>query len=391
MHRDLQAALVRRVLAHLEQRTTDAEAAPSTVPVAAYADPARLERERARLFRDLPLAIGHASQLPAPGDFITHDATGAPLLVVRTDDGAVAAYLNVCRHRGTRVEAAPCGQRKAFVCPYHAWSYGRDGRLLGVPHEDGFAGLDRDARGLVRVPAGVAAGFVFVRPRPPAPGEALDLGPELAAWLGPLAADLDGFGCATSHVYDPRTQARALSWKLAIDVFLESYHLRTTHRSTIYGMFFDNLGLVDPVGPHTRNVFPKRSIRELAALPDLAARPESEWSLRRHANVLFHLFPNTLILVQPDHAAVLHLWPDGPARAVLTSYTLVLEPPATDKARAYWDANNKILYDAIAEDFQMGESIQRGLASGANQELVFGAFEHALAHFHRQIELHAAT
>jgi phenylpropionate dioxygenase-like ring-hydroxylating dioxygenase large terminal subunit len=385
MQRDLEAALVRRVLAHLEHRTTDAAPAPSTIPVAAYADAARLERERARLFRDLPLAIGHASQLPSPGDFFTHDAAGAPLLAVRTDDGAIAVYLNVCRHRGTRVEPAACGQRKAFVCPYHAWSYGRDGRLLGVPHEHGFPGvLAGGERGLVRVPAGVAAGFLFVRPRPPAPGEPLALDAELAAWLGPLAAELDGLGTAASHVYDPRTLPRALSWKLAIDVFLESYHLRPTHRTTIYNMFFDNLGLVDPVGPHLRNVFPKRSIRELAALP------EAEWSLRRHANILFHLFPNTLILVEPDHAAVLHLWPDGPARSILTSYTLVPEPPATDKARAYWDANNAILYDAIAEDFAMGESIQRGLASGANRELVFGAFEHALAHFHRQIELHAA-
>jgi phenylpropionate dioxygenase-like ring-hydroxylating dioxygenase large terminal subunit len=381
----LQAALVRRVLAHLERRTTDTAAAPSTIPVAAYADEARLERERARLFHDLPLAIGHASQIPAPGDFFTHDAAGAPLLVVRTDDGAVAAYLNVCRHRGTRVEPAACGQRKAFVCPYHAWSYGRDGRLIGVPHEEGFAGIDRDARGLVRVPAGVAAGLVFVRPRPPPPGEpaALSLDAELAAWLGPLAHDLDGFGSTASHVYEPRTTTRALSWKLGIDVFLEAYHLRQAHRTSIYGMFFDNVGLVDPIGPHLRNVFPKRSIRELAE------RPEAEWSLRRHANVLFHLFPNTLVLVEPDHAAVLHLWPDGPARAVLTSYTLVPELPATDKARAYWDANNAILYNAIDEDFAMGESIQRGLAAGANRELVFGAFEHALAHFHRQIELHA--
>ncbi len=383
MQADLQAALVRRVLAHLERRTTDTEPAPSTIPVAAYADEARLERERARLFRDLPLAVGHASQLAAPGDFFTHDAAGVPLLVVRDDDGGVAAYLNVCRHRGTRVEPAACGQRKAFVCPYHAWSYGRDGRLIGVPHEHGFAGIDRAARGLVRVPAGVAAGFVFVRPRPPAAGEAASLDAELAAWLGPLARDLDGFGCTTSHVHAPRTVTRALSWKLAIDVFLESYHLRTTHRTSIYGMFFDNVGLVDPIGPHLRNVFPKRSIRELAAAP------EAEWSLRRHANVLFHLFPNTLVLVEPDHAAVLHLWPDGPARTVLAAYMLVPEPPATDKARAYWDANNAILDNAVDEDFAMGESIQRGLASGANRELVFGAFEHALAHFHRQIELHA--
>ena len=70
---------------------------------------------------------------------------------------------------------------------------------------------------------------------------------------------------------------------------------------------------------------------------------------------------------------------------MLTSYTLIPEPPASDKARAYWDANNDILYAAIDEDFAMGESIQRGLASGANREITLGAFEHALAHFHAQV------
>ena len=83
---------------------------------------------------------------------------------------------------------------------------------------------------------------------------------------------------------------------------------------------------------------------------------------------------------------MLTLWPQGPARTLLTSFTLVPEAPTSDKARAYWDANNTILYGATAEDFTMGESIQTGLASGANREVVFGAFEHALAHFHRQVE-----
>ena len=380
MEADLQATLIRRVLAHLEQKTTDAEAAPSTVPVAAYIDGARYAREHERLFRDLPVIVGHVSQLAKPGDFFTHEAAGVPLLVVRGEDGTIGAFLNVCRHRGTRVEPAACGHRKAFVCPYHAWSYACDGRLIWIPHEHGFDGIDRQTRGLVRVPSAVAAGFVFVRPRPG--DEALE--PELGAWLGPLVRDLEGFGCATSHVYAPRTNPRALSWKLAIDVFLESYHLRPTHRNSIYGMFFDNVGLVDRVGPHLRNVFPKRAIRELAE------RPEAEWSLRRYANVLFHLFPNTLVLVEPDHMAVLHLWPDGPDRTVLTSYMLVPEAPDTDKARAYWDANDQLLHGAVDEDFAMGESIQRGLASGANRELVFGSFEHALAHFHRQIELRSA-
>lgn len=318
--------------------------------------------------------------LPSPGDFVTHDLSGVPLLVVRGDDGKVSAFFNVCRHRGTRVEDLPCGQgKKAFVCPYHSWSYARDGHLLGIPHGDGFAGLDKAARGLVRVPAGEAAGLVWVRMSRATSEADADL--DARAFLGPLADDLEGFGLASAHVYAPRTYTKEMNWKLAFDIFLEAYHLRTAHKDSIYGIFFDNLGLVDRVGPHRRNVFPKRSIRELEGQADdvLGA------ALREHANVLFHLFPNTLVLVQPDHSAVFHAWPDGPSRVRFTSYTAVPEAPMTDKARAYWDANNAILYGATDEDFALGESIQRGLSSGANDEVVFGAFEHALAHFHDEV------
>jgi phenylpropionate dioxygenase-like ring-hydroxylating dioxygenase large terminal subunit len=358
MNAELERSLVRRVLAHLEHRTTDADPAPSTLPVAAYRD----DRD-AFLFGQLPLAVGHASQVASVGDFFTHDASGLPLLVVRHDDG-IHAFLNVCRHRGTRLEAAPCGQgAKAFVCPYHAWSYGRDGAQLGAPHAHGFAGLG--PRDLSRVPIAEIAGLLIIRPRPD--------------WLGPLGGELASYGLASGHAFAPRAVTRALSWQLAVDVFLETYHLRTTHRDSIYPMFFDTVGLVDRVGPHLRNVFPKRSIRELAA------QPEADWALRRHANVLYHLFPNTFVLVEPDHAAVLHVWPQGPDHTLLTSYMVVPEAPATDKARAYWHANNDILMTAVDEDFAMGESIQRGLASGANAEVVFGSFEHALEHFHRQV------
>jgi phenylpropionate dioxygenase-like ring-hydroxylating dioxygenase large terminal subunit len=370
MDQDTQIRLVRRVLAHLETRTTDHDDAPTTLDVSLYLDEKRFAREVERIFRGVPLIIAHSSELASPGDFVTHDALGLPLLVVRGDDGVLRAHLNVCRHRGTRLEGATCGKnKKAFTCPYHAWTYARDGSVLHVPHDYGFAGIDRRKRSLTPAPIAVhdTLGFVWLGPA----------GSDPSSYLGEtIARDFEGFGLPTSHVYSRRALTKELGWKLALDVFLESYHLKPTHKDTIYGIFFDNLGLVDKLGPHLRNVFPKRSIRELATQP-----PES-WSLRHHGNVLYHLFPNTLVLVEPDHAAVVHVWPDGPRRTRLETYMLVPEAPATDKARAYWDANDNILHDAVAEDFAMGESIQRGLASGANEEVIFGAYEHALAHFH---------
>jgi hypothetical protein len=119
MNHALQVELVRRVLDHIAHRTTDRAGGPTRLPTRAYTDPVRHEHELQHVFGDRPLAIGHSSQLPAPGDFFTHDSSGMPLLVVHGDDGHLAAFLNVCRHRGTRLELAPGGTCKAFVCPFH--------------------------------------------------------------------------------------------------------------------------------------------------------------------------------------------------------------------------------------------------------------------------------
>jgi phenylpropionate dioxygenase-like ring-hydroxylating dioxygenase large terminal subunit len=373
MDQDTQIRLVRRVLAHLETRTTDREEKESTLDVATYLDEERFAREMQRIFHGLPVVIAHSSELAAPGSFVTHDGLGLPLLVVRGEDGVLRAHLNVCRHRGTQLENAPCGKKKAFKCPYHAWTYAADGSILHIPHDYGFASVDRRKRSLTPAPIAVhdTLGFVWLGPA--------DVDP--ASFVGDaIARDFQGFELPTSHVFSRRTLTKELGWKLALDVFLESYHLKPTHKDTIYGIFFDNLGLVDKLGPHLRNVFPKRSIRELAKQP-----PES-WKLRVHGNVLYHLFPNTLVLVEPDHAAIVHVWPKSPTRTRLETYMLVPRAPTTDKARAYWQANDKVLQDAVTEDFAMGESIQHGLASGANRDVIFGAYEHALAHFHATVD-----
>jgi phenylpropionate dioxygenase-like ring-hydroxylating dioxygenase large terminal subunit len=370
MNHETQIALIERVHAHIAARTTDTGPGGRVDP-RSYTDPERYEREREVLFRDTPLIVCHTSELATPGDFVTRDVAGQPLLLSRDAGGTLHGFLNVCRHRGTRVVDDASGSGcKHFTCPYHGWSYGADGALRGVPHGSGFPDLDRSRRGLARVPVAEQGGFVWALPR------RSDQPLYVPDALARLTADLDSWGLPDHVVYRRRTIHHAVNWKLAFDVFLEAYHLRTTHTESIYPMFFDNLGLVDRFDPHLRNIFPKRSIAEL-----VGTDPAS-WSLREHANILYVLLPNTLVLVQPDHAGVLHASPEGPDRTRMDCYLLVPETPTTDRARRYWDANDEILHRAIEEDFTMGESIQRGLASGANESLVLGRFEHALGYFH---------
>lgn len=369
-----QVRLLKRVLHLVDEDRCDMVAHEHELPVTAYTDPERLAAEQRHLFRGRPLILARSEQLPEAGDYLTHDSSGLPLLIVRGDDGEIRVLLNVCRHRGARVVAAGDGNRRRFACPYHAWTYDRAGALCRAPDAEGFPRAMRARLGLTRLPAAERHGFVWAILDPAAAER--DLAAELPAFLGQLDEDWTSFGLARHVHYAPASFSLAMNWKLAIDIFLEAYHVRYVHTRSIYPIFFDNIGLFERHGPHQRNLFPKRTV------PDLAQRPEGEWRLREHSNVLYHLFPNTLALVQPDHVSVFHVHPDGSAACAVDAYTLLPEPPANDKARDYWRKNIDILHTAIREDFVMGESIQAGLTSGANEVVRFGRYEQSLAWFH---------
>jgi phenylpropionate dioxygenase-like ring-hydroxylating dioxygenase large terminal subunit len=147
-----QVAYLERMLGMVRTNTRDDGPGLSHTPVEGYFDPAQYRREVDVLFRKHPIVVGHSAQVSKPGDFVTHDATGQPILIVRGTDGVLRAFLNVCRHRSASVEQMPCGSNKrAFVCPYHGWSYDLKGRLLGITDGTAFGTVDRSRYGLRRL------------------------------------------------------------------------------------------------------------------------------------------------------------------------------------------------------------------------------------------------
>jgi phenylpropionate dioxygenase-like ring-hydroxylating dioxygenase large terminal subunit len=369
--------LLRRAVAALRGEPVAWEGElPAEVPVERYLDPDRLAREQ-QVIRRFPVAVACAAELPRPGSWIARRRAGVPLLIVRQPDGALRAFLNVCRHRGAQVVPDGAGDdARAFACPYHAWTYGADGALRGVPHAEGFPGLDRGASGLRRLAVAERAGLVWVIADP---DHARD-DAAVAAALGPLLDEVEVLIGPGAVGYAARTLELAASWKLMLDGSFEAYHFKIAHRRTIAAMFTNNVQLVDADGAHRRLYLIK------ACLDPAAPPPADGFDPRGYGNLIYFFFPATLILVQPDHAQVIVVDPIAPGRTALHEVALIPAPPATAKATAHWDANVELFRRALAEDYELAESIQAGLASGANTVLRFAAFEHAAAAFHAALE-----
>ena len=259
-----------------------------------YTDAARHQREFPIFFAERPLVMGASCQIPDPGDHLTDDHTGTPLLIVRGNDGVVRTFANVCSHRGSRIvlDDGGCGAR-AFTCPYHAWVYGLDGSLRAVPG-DGFADLDRDQARLIQFPTVERAGLIWVLPRPAA-GADLDLGPAVDELLGPdLQADLDAFGLVDHYHYGTRHLSRRLNWKLTMDTFFESYHFRQLHRNTIAPLIKSDMAPIRRWGDHHLMV----GIRHTAE--EFLEQPEDEWDVIGQTVLVYLLFPNTIFIMQRD-------------------------------------------------------------------------------------------
>src|SRR5882762_11399611 len=188
MERQEELAVGRRLLGHIDGRTTDLAGDMFRNRVSAYSCRERASLERERLFRDQPIFMGLAARLAKPGDFLTEDVGGMPVLMTRGADGQVKAFANICRHRGAPV-AQGCGNARAFVCPYHGWTYDAAGKLLGTTDKAGFAGIDLASHGLVRLPAAERHGMLFVRPKPARQDATdIDVDADLAALAAKLAA-----------------------------------------------------------------------------------------------------------------------------------------------------------------------------------------------------------
>ncbi|MGH1492696.1 MAG: aromatic ring-hydroxylating oxygenase subunit alpha, partial [Acidimicrobiales bacterium] len=239
MRHDEQVRLLKQLMAHLDSGTNVDAGGMRRLPTATYTDLAQAEQERELFFHQTPQCLGLSRDLAQPGDFLTTNDLGIPILATRDGDGVFKAFVNSCRHRGALVESETHGNKRRFTCPFHAWSYDTGGALVGLPKADHFGRVDKECLGLKPLPAEERHGLLFVHPDPD--GE-IDLDDLLGEWFNDEFPtwNFDTMVPINRDAYDT-----ACNWKLAMDTFGETYHFSSLHKDTLINSFHGNVQCYD--------------------------------------------------------------------------------------------------------------------------------------------------
>lgn len=377
MERETEIGLIEELLGLREAKSHYLDDEIEFNSVDQYQSEAIFQRERDHMFARLPAVAAHVSELPNAGDFVKREIAGRSILVTRDAQGEVRAFLNICRHRGTQLVDEESGCKHRFTCPYHAWSYANTGELVSVPHMDtGFPDLDKAQYSLKSLQCEERFGFIWVIATP-------DVSFDFDAYYAPIAAEAEGLDLASMAIAHEEKKIHNSNWKILVEGGIESYHFKVAHRKTIGPYFEDNLSSYQMLGDHMRSVLMRSSMHVLRD------QPTDQWRLRDHANIIYTFFPTTQLLVQKDHVVWINSRPVSAGQTELRLATLA--PKSRLGEEAYWEKNHQITSTTLNEDFVIGESIQNGFASGANDVITFGRFEGALPEFNRTIKRHTAA
>ncbi len=350
--------------------TAEAPRLEETLPKDAYLSEDAYRREVDRIFAREWLCAGREETIAEPGSYLRVGVAGESLLVVRTREGDLRVFFNVCSHRGSQLApdeppASPDGEppcasgrfRGAIVCPYHAWTYGLDGSLRAAPFLDERHGLRRSALGLHEVGVERWGGFVFVHLSP-------EQAPPLSKQLGAVIERTRRYPLAELRTATRLTYELEANWKVIVENYNECYHCGPVHPELceLVPAFKQGGGADlnwDAGVPHREGAWTFTPSGTSTRRPFPSLSPEER---ERHKGEL--LYPNLMLSLSSDHVVAFTLWPSGPGRTTITCDFLFdpdeMRRPTFEPSDAvgFWDLVNR-------QDWRICESVQRGMASRA--------------------------
>lgn len=349
--------------------------AGQSLPGWVYHDADFFDAERTAFLRAAPQVVCHASEIPNAGDWRKLDYLGESIIVMRGDDGAVRAFHNICRHRGSRLVDENGGCARLLTCPYHGWSYGRDGALKGVPSRDDYEGLDQGKLGLKPVALEEWQGFFFVT---------LEKGaPSVAEMMAPYAHEIAPYRFEELKPIGRLTlRPRRLNWKTIADNYSDGLHIPVGHPglTRLFGKSYaiEAGAHVDKMEGDLRDT-PSANRSERAyqhLLPDTPHLPQSH----RRKWLYFKLFPNVAFDIYPDQVDFMQFLPVSATKTVIReiSYALLDDRREMRAARYLnWRINRQV----NAEDTVLIDRVQAGMESDAYEPGPLGTSEVCLRSF----------
>jgi len=324
--------------------------------------------EQKRIFSKQWVCVSHQNDIATAGDYLLAQIAGESVLVVRDQSGEVRAFYNTCRHRGTRLCEEDKGHfRQTIQCPYHAWTYGLDGRLLGAPHMEQCEGFDKAAYPLNEVKTGLWEGFIFVSlAENPVPLETVfaPLSGKFSHW------NLPKLRSAKRIEYDVRA-----NWKLVFENYSECYHCPLVHPALSKITPYDSAENDLTEGPFLGGFMPITSGNGLTMSGNACALPVGEIKAEDHKRVFYYsIFPNMLLSMHPDYVMVHQIWPQSAGRCFIYC-DWFFHPDAfgqpnfnPNDAIEFWEMTNK-------QDWHVCELSQQGIASRSYQPGPYGPRE----------------
>jgi choline monooxygenase len=335
---------VAKILASYDDKAAVQDA--STIPGTWYVDARIAELEDQSVFGRTWQMVGRVDLVEKPGQFVTANVAGEPIVVVRGNDGVLRGFYNVCRHHAAAVITEACGQASILHCPYHGWNYGLDGSLKGMPEFDGVRNFDRQQNGLVPVKAETWEKFVFVNLDPQAA--------PLSDFLRGLVNRVAPLGVSKLSYFDSRTYDIACNWKVFVDNFLDGgYHVPHLHKGLSSVLDYKAYTI------ENEDRYCLQSSPMVAGTEDAATastrQGDRAWYFWQYPNLMINCYEgymdtNLVLPVDVDHCRVIFDFYFG---------------DISEARREYNDQSVAVGARVQDEDLGICEAVQRGLKSRA--------------------------